>query len=73
MIFIHLNLFLHMISKIASDHHRLPNFINKIEKILKYLKDDITRYFSNSSIFNIFSESKRILLFLLEEKIINYW
>ncbi|KAK8841639.1 hypothetical protein M9Y10_026579 [Tritrichomonas musculus] len=61
---------LHLISKIADNFHRSPAFICKIERILRFFKEDIKKYFSNSEIFNIFKKNKRILLFLIEEKII---
>ena len=44
--------------------------INKIEKILIFMKDTIKQTFLNHEIFEIFKTQKRILLFLIEEKII---
>ena len=61
---------LHLISKIVNNYHRFPNFFSKIDKILQVFKKDIKKYFSNSEIFNIFKNNKRILLFLIEQRII---
>ncbi|KAK8849272.1 hypothetical protein M9Y10_018640 [Tritrichomonas musculus] len=66
-----LKIFLHMIAKISNNHHRSINFFMKIEKILDTLKTDIQSNFTNSEIFEIFRGNKRILLFLIEEKIVN--
>ena len=60
---------LYLISKISDNHHRETSFFSKIEQILQLFKDDILRYFSNSSIFNIFKNNKRILLILIEKNI----
>ena len=60
---------LHLISNIGNNHHRSPNFIIKLERLLRQFKQDIKIYFSNSEIFEIFKDNKRILLFLIEEKL----
>ena len=65
-----LKLILHLISKISNYHHRYTNFYNKIEKILQLYQREIQSNFSNSTIFHIFKGNKRILLYLIEEKII---
>ena len=59
---------LHLISSLASNHQRVCNFISKIEQLLALFKTDISQYFTNSEIFEIFKGNKRILLFLIEEK-----
>lgn len=64
-----LRLFLHMLVEISNNHYRRPNFFNKIEQILQFFKDDIKKH-SNKEIFNIFKSNKRILLYLIEEKIL---
>ena len=61
---------LHLILKISNNHYRFPNFFSKIERILLKFKKEITKYFSNFEIFNIFKSNKRLLLFLSEQKII---
>ena len=59
---------LKLIGNIGNDHHRAPNFICKLERLLRHFKQGLQKYFSNSEIFKIFKYNKRILLFLLEEK-----
>ncbi len=46
------------------------SFISKIKKIIAFLKNEIKQTFSNIEIFNIFKNSKIILLFLIKENII---
>lgn len=67
---IELKLFLHLISKISKNYHHVPDFNDKIIRIIKYLEDSIKKNLSNSEISNLFKNSKRILLFLVELKII---
>ena len=61
-------LFLHMFVSICNNYHRGPNFFSKINQILQILKDDIKKY-ENTRIFSLFKSNKRLLLFLIEEKI----
>ena len=61
---------LHMILKIANNHHRGPDFFTKIERLITIFKDEMTKNFSNSEIFTIFKTNKRILLFLIEDGIL---
>ena len=65
-----LRLLLRLINNIANNHHCGPHFHNKIEKILRIFIDTFKSYYSNTEIFNIFKSSKRILLFLIEEKVL---
>ena len=65
-----LSMLFHLVTKIGNNHHRIPLFFEKIEKIIKIFQKDIKKYYSNSEIFNIFKSNKRLLLFLIEEKII---
>lgn len=62
---------LNLLLKISNNHRRGPNFFNRIEQILQYFKNEINSNFSNFEIFCIFKENKRILLFLLEEKLLS--
>ncbi|KAK8870178.1 hypothetical protein M9Y10_008055 [Tritrichomonas musculus] len=62
--------FLHLLLKISNNHHRSPNFFNKIIQILQLFKEEIKKKFPNWEIFEIFKNNKRILLFLIEEQII---
>ena len=61
-----LNIILH----IGNNHHRFPGFFTQIEKIILSLKEEILQNFTNIEIFNIFKTNKRILLILIESKII---
>lgn len=63
-------LFLRLISRISNNHKRVHNFIGKVERILRHFTKDIQNYFSNSEIFGFFKDNKRILLFLIQEKMI---
>ena len=60
---------LKLIVKISNNHHHGPKFYHKIDNILNLFKDEIKKYFTNSEIFNIFKSNKRILLFLIENKV----
>lgn len=60
---------LHLIMNITNNHYHMHDFFNKIERILIFFKNDIKSKFQNWEIFNIFKSNKRIILFLLEEKI----
>ena len=61
---------LRLINIIGNDHHRCVNFNKKIDLILEHFRNDIQKHFSNSKIFDIFRNNKRILLFLIESKLI---
>ena len=63
-------LFLHLIAKISDNHFHETDFYSKIEKILLSFKDEIKGKYPDSEIFSIFKNNKKILLFLLEEKIL---
>lgn len=65
-------LFNYFLSKISGYHYRFPNFFNKIFQILQYFKDNYKKYYSNHKIFEIFKSNKRIILFLIEEKILSF-
>lgn len=65
-----LKLFLHMLVKIADNHHRTNGFFEKIDRIISLLKEEIQKKLTNSQIFDIFKNNKRILLNLFKEKII---
>lgn len=53
------------------DNQNQPNFFNKIEKILLLFKNDIKKFYSNWDLFFIFKENKKMILFLINEQIIN--
>lgn len=62
-------LILKLISQIANYYHHTPIFYEKIEQILKYFQPIDQKRLSNKEIFEIFSQNKRILLFLITENI----
>ena len=62
--------FLHLISKVSNNHYRDSDFFNKIDHILKQVNGSIAKYLTNTQTFNIFKGNKRVLLYLIEEKII---
>lgn len=59
---------LHLLATIANYHYRTHDFYNKVFKLIQYLKDSITKYYSNHEIYNFFRINKRVVLFLFEEK-----
>ena len=61
---------LYLLINIANNHNRSSNFFKKISPIFIHFKNEITKYFTNYEIFDIFSSSKRILLELIELGII---
>lgn len=67
-----LKMFLHLLSKLAKNHHRTDTFFDQIFKILDQYKTNIQKFFSNSEIFKIFKSNKRILLFLFDEDILSF-
>ena len=68
---IELKSFLSLLSKVSKNHHRTPIFNQKIKQILIYLANNITKYFSNSEIFDIFKSNKQILYILFQNHILN--
>ena len=60
--------FLNIIMRIAENHNRSHNFFTRIFNILTYFKEDIKKYFTNPEIYELFKNCKRIILFLVEEK-----
>lgn len=61
---------LYIISKVSKNHHRYPNFTEKVTKILKNMKETMKNNFSNSEIFILFKSNRILLLFLIEEEIL---
>lgn len=60
---------LHLISTISNYHTRTPNFMNKVEKIILYYKEQI-QSISKQEIINIFRKNRRVLLFLFNQQIL---
>ena len=63
-------LFLHFIDDISNNHYRTKNFFQKIEKIILLFKEEFQKYLLNDDIFNFFKNNKRLLLFLIKNKIL---
>lgn len=61
---------LRLLLEIANNHHRLPDFFNKITQVLLLFKDDIKKHFSNIELFHLFKKNKEILLILIEQKML---
>lgn len=61
---------IYLLLNISNNHHRGTNFFDKIFRIFANFPDTIKKYFSNYEIFNIFKSNNRILLYLIEEKLI---
>ena len=64
-----LKLFLTFIQKVFHNHHRSSNFYSNIFLVISIFLDDMKHNFSNSEIFNIFKDDKKLLLFLIEKKV----
>ena len=61
---------LSLISSIANNHYRNQHFFSNIEKLFLHLENQIKQNVSNTEIYELFKENKRILVFLFEKKII---
>ena len=59
-----------LLSVIAENHYRSPDFFTKIEQILINFESNIKQHFTHDEIFNIFRNNKRIILLLIEIKIL---
>lgn len=64
---------LSLIAGIADNYHRTSIFFGKIYEILKFLQKSIKQSLSNYEIFQIFKSNKKIILFLIKEKIITIY
>ncbi|KAK8887631.1 hypothetical protein M9Y10_038684 [Tritrichomonas musculus] len=62
--------FLHLLTLVSCNYHRCLNFYKKIESIILFFVNDIKKYFSNNEIYEIFFINKRVLLFLIQQKIL---
>ena len=62
---------IHLLSSIINYHHRATNFFNKIFNIILFLKNEFPQNYSDFEIFEFFKRNKRVILFLIKEKIIN--
>ena len=65
-----LKILLFLILRISDNHRRTPLFDQKINQIIIFFEKAIKQTFSNSEIFSIFKDNKRVLLFLFQNEII---
>ena len=61
---------LYLISEVSANHHRVPGFFRKIERILSHYSECIKRSFAKQELLRIFKKSPRILHFLFSQDII---
>lgn len=61
---------LYIISNITNNYHHQFNYFTKIKHLINKIRSEITKNFSNITIFNIFKSNKKLLLFLIQEHII---
>ena len=59
-----------IVVNICNNHHRNKFFLQKIEKIISSFFDIFKKNFIEPEIFHIFETNKRILFFLIQNKII---
>lgn len=62
--------FIHLLSKITKNHQSNQLFFERIEKIFDHLKDHIKKFYSDSQIFHLFKNNKRMLLLLFQKQIL---
>lgn len=63
-------LILHLLVSLSNNHYRVPHFFEKIERILIQYKKVIQKHYSNNELFSIFESNQRLLLFLINEKML---
>ena len=59
-----------IVSKIADYHCRCQNFNDKIETIITIIENQIKENISNTELFNIFKNNKKIIHFLFKKQIL---
>lgn len=60
---------LYLMNAISNSHQRNNNFFNKIERILERMKNDISKSFQNSEIFEILKTTNDFFSSLLKKKL----
>lgn len=63
-------LFIRLLMIISNYHYRYSGFFKKIEQIILHFKNLIKQNYSNYEIYRLFCSNRRIVLFLIEQKII---
>lgn len=61
---------IHLLLNISQNHHRGPNFYNKIKQILDYFLDQIKQIYSVEEIYSLFKNDRIILVYLFEKGIL---
>ena len=61
---------LYILASKVNNHYRKTPFFAKIERILNLFKEDMTKYFSNLEIFNIFRKTSVSFYFFLKKKLL---
>ena len=64
------NHFIRTIIAVSNHHHRQSGFFDKIERILIKYQDFIKQNNANNEIYELFESNKRLLYFLIKEKIL---
>lgn len=62
--------FLTLIVKVSNHHYSYSNLLNKVIQIILSFKNEISKYYSNFEIFNLFKSKKYIVLVLIKEKLL---
>ncbi|KAK8876181.1 hypothetical protein M9Y10_006371 [Tritrichomonas musculus] len=64
--------FLLLINNISANYSSYPTFYEKIERIILIFRTEIQQFYSNFDVFMIFHSNKRILLFLIQQNLLNF-
>lgn len=59
---------MHMMIEVSENHYRNANFFDKIEKIIFHFKDQIKQALSDSELYLLCKNNKRMLYFMFKEK-----
>lgn len=65
-----LKMVLYLLVHIVNGIQRSENHLNKIQRLIQSIQNDIHKNFSNEEIFYIFESSKILLLLVFDEKIL---
>ena len=64
------NNFVNLLIDISNNHHRENGFFSKLERILHKFQNSLKANNTNQNIYELFESNKRLLYFLIKEKII---
>ena len=65
-----LKLFFNLLVNISNNYSHGTNFYAKLFRILQDYKSEISKYYTNMEIFEIFGSNKRLLLYFIDEHLI---